>query len=81
LTAKVRYQTCNDKTCKIPKNKTATFIFDGSQSATHAAAFAFRRDYTQAKLGPTPASIRRGCGRSGGAMPRRRSLTLSDRSC
>jgi len=57
LTAKVRYQTCNDKTCKIPKNKTATFILTVAQSAPTLAAFAIPAGYTQAKLGPTPASI------------------------
>ncbi len=58
LTAKVRYQTCNDKTCKLPKTKTATYILTVAQSAPPLAAAAIPAGYSPAKLGaaaPAPA--------------------------
>jgi thiol:disulfide interchange protein len=50
LTAKVRYQTCNDKTCKPPKTKTATFTLTVDKGAPAIAAFAIPAGYTAAKL-------------------------------
>ena len=59
LTAKVRYQTCNDKTCKPPKTKTAVFTLVVDKGAQALAAFTIPDGYTAAKVGsaapPTPA--------------------------
>jgi thiol:disulfide interchange protein len=57
LTAKVKYQTCNDKTCQRPKTKTATFTLTVSPGAPALAAFAIPAGYTPAKLGPSAAAV------------------------
>jgi thiol:disulfide interchange protein len=51
LTAQVRYQTCNDKECKPPKKKTASFTLTVDQGAPALTAFAIPAGYTPAKLG------------------------------
>ena len=56
LTGKTRYQTCNDKTCKPPKTKTAAFTLTVDKGAPALAAFAIPAGYTPAKLGTAAAS-------------------------
>jgi thiol:disulfide interchange protein len=49
LTAKVRYQTCNDKTCKPPKTKTAALTLAIDPGVPQGVAFAIPAEYTPAK--------------------------------
>ena len=56
LTAKVRYQTCNDKECLLPKKKTASFTLTVDPAAPAVAALALPAGYTEAKLATVAAA-------------------------
>lgn len=64
LTSKVRYQTCNDKRCLLPKTKTAAFTLTVEKGAPALAAFVIPAGYSEAKSGPSASSIAEAVGSS-----------------